>query len=59
MNKQVIDDILAFQGRLLIRSAPVEFPMAKERFSDAGIARDLRVGLPSDLLTSRSDIIEA
>lgn len=44
---------------VLLVGAPVEVPASEEPFNDQGMLRELRPGLPSDLLASRPDIIAA
>jgi outer membrane protein, multidrug efflux system len=43
----------------LLAGTPAPLPFAQEPFNDQGIMPELRVGLPSELLQSRPDIIAA
>ena len=43
----------------LLVGTPAPLPFSEEPFNDQGIMQELRVGLPSELLRSRPDIIEA
>ncbi|QEZ47110.1 efflux transporter outer membrane subunit [Cupriavidus oxalaticus] len=43
----------------LLVGAPVELPPAAHRFDDDHVLRDVRPGLPSDLLANRPDIVAA
>jgi outer membrane protein, multidrug efflux system len=43
----------------LLAGTPVDLAVTQERFSDQGMLRELRAGMPSDLLLRRPDIIAA
>jgi multidrug efflux system outer membrane protein len=51
-------DSLAHALTLLV-GTPAPLPFAEEPFNDQGMMQELRVGLPSELLQSRPDIISA
>lgn len=43
----------------LLVGAPVDLPPLQDRFDDQGLVREVRAGLPSDLIADRPDIIAA
>jgi outer membrane protein, multidrug efflux system len=51
-------DLQAHELTLLV-GTPAPLPFAEEPFNDQGMMQELRVGLPSELLRSRPDIIAA